>query len=317
MPKAIVTGGSGFLGSVLIDNLLSQGYEVYSISRRLPESRKNLIRLQGDILSPGLGLPEGYFDNNIDACYHLAAVLKLGEDADGMIMKTNVEGTRNVLTFCEKHQIPDFYYCSTAYTQNRNAYEVSKSIGERLVLEWSEKSGSNCAIFKPSIIIGIGQHYFYGHFLQFISLLIRILKRHQIVRHLIFGVPCPQALAPVFCLRGNPDGYLNLVDVEDVARYMAKIKYKGTYWLTNPNPPKLVDIAKWIGEYIMVDLRMKTDFEPAPLESQFAQMASAFQPYLNGESVRSHIVKEEHISITRDYIRETIRSYLMNLTSAG
>jgi nucleoside-diphosphate-sugar epimerase len=307
MRKALVTGGSGFLGNILINKLISQGYRVYSVSRRLPEPRENLIRLRGDILAPGLGLPEGSIGNgSIDACYHLAAVLKLGEDTDGMIMKTNVEGTRNIIEFCEKRDIANLYYCSTAYTQNRNTYEVSKDICEHLVYEWSQRTGKICAIFKPSIMIGIGQNFVPGHFSQFTSLLVRILRKTETVRRHIQGIPFLPVLKPVFRLKGNPEGYLNLVDVEDVARHMAAIENSGIYWLTNPRPPRMAEIVNWVGEYIGVDLKVLAEFKPTPLESRFAHMVAAFQPYLNGQSFYSHIKREQCNPITREFVQETI-----------
>lgn len=312
MPKAIVIGGSGFLGKILIEKLLAQGYQVYSVSRHLPEPRENLIGIRGDVLSPDLGIPEEYLNRSgIDTCYHLAAILKLGEDTDGMIMKTNVEGTRNVIAFCEKYRIANLFYCSTAYTQNRNAYEVSKDACERLVYEWSQRTGNNSTIFKPSIMLGLGQNFFPGHFSQFTSLLIRILRKSEAVRRHIQGIPYLPVFKPVFRLKGNPEGYLNLVDVVDVANYMVNIKGGGTYWLTNPKPPRLEEIVQWVGEYINVDLRVLSDFVPTPLESRFARMVAAFQPYLNGHSFSSHIQKEEYNPITKKFIQETINYSLL------
>ncbi|GAI35183.1 unnamed protein product, partial [marine sediment metagenome] len=75
----------------------------------------------GDITEPNLGL--GDIPKDIEAVYHLAGIHSLRqEDKDGLIWKTNVDGTRNVLEFCLKHNIPRLFFTSTAYTWPVNPY---------------------------------------------------------------------------------------------------------------------------------------------------------------------------------------------------
>ena len=46
MPRAVVTGGAGFLGSHLCERLLSEGYEVVSVDNLMTGSRENLSSLE-------------------------------------------------------------------------------------------------------------------------------------------------------------------------------------------------------------------------------------------------------------------------------
>ncbi|GAJ09153.1 unnamed protein product [marine sediment metagenome] len=102
----LITGGTGFLGTALIDSMLKQGHKVYSVSRHAPEPRERLAPLRGDILVPDFGLREILVHANITAVYHLAAIARLGKDNDGSIWRTNVEGTKNVIDVCLRYQIP-------------------------------------------------------------------------------------------------------------------------------------------------------------------------------------------------------------------
>ena len=131
----LITGGSGFLGQALTERLLAKGLKIYSLSRHPPEPRGNLIPLFGDITKPLLGLMETPRD--IHAVHHLAAIHKLGEDWDGSIWQTNVQGTENVIDFCLRNKIRHLYFTSSAYTQ-----EETRTSGQRLwARRWSKAPG--------------------------------------------------------------------------------------------------------------------------------------------------------------------------------
>ncbi|GAH94245.1 unnamed protein product, partial [marine sediment metagenome] len=123
----LVTGGSGFIGTALTQKLLGKGHRVYSVSRHPPEPADNLIPLVGDITQPNLGLAEMKPLKDITIVYHLAGIHSLRQaDKDSSIWKTNVEGTKSVLEFCLKHDIPKLFFTSTAYAWTVNPYGRSK-----------------------------------------------------------------------------------------------------------------------------------------------------------------------------------------------
>ena len=304
--SVLVTGGNGFLGTALTDRLLAQGHKVYCVSRHAPELREGLVPLRGDILVPDFGLREILAEANITAVYHLAAAHRLGEDKDGSIWDTNVAGTRNVIKFCIDRAIPHLYHCSTAYTAGRNTYELSKAECEKIV---NESGIPTVTIFKPSIIMGT-EHFFPGHFAQFISLLVRVHKRAEIVRRKIEGSLRLPVIEPVFRIRGNPEGRLNLVTVDEVAGAMARVKDPGQFWLTHPSPPALRDIVTWTGEYIMVDLRIEPEFKPTPLEAAFQKLGAAFLPYLWGDNFKSNLQLSPPID--KAFIQETVKRIVLD-----
>lgn len=296
----LVTGGSGFLGKALVPKLIEKGRKVYSLSRHPPEASENLVPLAGDILQPNLGLSE--VPQDIHAVHHLAAIHKLGEDRDGIIWKTNVDGTRNVIDFCLKYNIPHLYFTSTAYTLGRNTYERSKALCEEMV--YANPEIAKVTIFKPSIIMGTEQHFYPGHFSQFIQLVVKMHQRAEIVRRKIEGTLKLPVFEPVFRFRGNPEGTLNLVSIDAVADAMVKISDAGIFWLTNPDPPTLGQLVEWAGEFIMVKMQILPEFKPSAIEETFQRMATAFAPYLQGDNFHSDI--KDHPPMTKEFINETL-----------
>lgn len=296
----LITGGSGFLGTALTDKLLAKGRLVYSLSRHPPADTDKLLGIRGDILEPDLG-PDTSKIKDLDAVYHLAAIHKLGPDKDGLLQSTNCQGTRNVIDYCLKRKVPHLYFCSTAYTQGRNPYERSKVVCEEMV---THSKIPEVTIFKPSIVMGTSKYPYPGHFSQFVSVLVRILQRASIIKSAVEGTLRLPVLQPVFRIKGNPAGKLNMVDVEAVASAMADIYNVGTFMLTHPNPPILEDLVRWVGEFILVDFRIVSKFNAMPLELMFAKLTSAFEPYLEGDSFSSDLPPLS--PITKEFIYETI-----------
>ena len=305
--KVLITGASGFLGKALTPKLIARGDTVFGLSRHPPEMSKGLFPLVGDVTLPNLGLKEA--PNNLDSVYHLAAILKLGKDKDGNIWKTNVTGTKNVIEFCLTHNIPRLYYCSTAFTvgEGRNPYEKSKILCEQLV----EASGiPHVTIFKPSIIIGTGDHLFLGHFSQYALLAIKVHRRAELIRRKLEGTLRLPVLEPVFRVKGDPKGTLNMVTVDDVVDGMVRSWRRGKIWLTHPRPPTLEQIVTWIGEFVLLDMKMELEFKPTPIESVFQRMSSHFDPYVYGDDFPSDL---KCFPITQEIIHQSIMGAFLTI----
>lgn len=95
---AFVTGGTGFLGANLIEQLLADGWQVTALHR--PGSDTRLIEKPGvqlvqgsitDIESLRAAMPE-----NPDAVFHLAANTNLWRGGNAQQWRDNVEGSANV-----------------------------------------------------------------------------------------------------------------------------------------------------------------------------------------------------------------------------
>jgi len=115
--KALVTGGAGFIGSHLVDLLLSKGCDVVVIDNlatgRRSQVQEKAVFLQGDVSDADLlakALP------GCDVVFHLAAVSSVQDSLDRPIEvhNTNLTATLALLEAAVRHKVPRFVFSSSA-----------------------------------------------------------------------------------------------------------------------------------------------------------------------------------------------------------
>jgi dihydroflavonol-4-reductase len=165
-----VTGGTGFIGSHLIDSLLEQGYEVRALVRRSSNLRwlegKTVDLIQGDIRDAS-SLQD--FLAGVDIVYHIAGVVKARDRAgyfDG-----NVTATSNMLEAAARFApgLKRFLYVSSQTAAGPassldspvrehdtphpiTTYGESKWAAEQLLHSWSDRLP--WTIVRPPAVYG-------------------------------------------------------------------------------------------------------------------------------------------------------------------
>jgi NAD(P)-dependent dehydrogenase (short-subunit alcohol dehydrogenase family) len=122
-----VTGGTGFIGRFLVQNLLERGEPVYLLVRKsslkkLPALRetwgvddKRVIAIAGDLAKPGLGVAAEdlkRLKGKIDHLFHLAAIYDLAASAEDQ-QRANIDGTRHAVEFAHEVQAGCFHHVSS------------------------------------------------------------------------------------------------------------------------------------------------------------------------------------------------------------
>ena len=308
MKKVLVTGATGFLGSSLVEKLLSLGVEVFAFSRSQPKNDK-VIWLKGDLIRENLGLSS--FPDEIDTFIHLAAIINLGDKREGEIQKTNIGGTIKCLKLCVEHNIRNFIFLSTAYTRGINAYERSKISCEHLIRGYSRELGTKATIFKPSIIIGSPENP--GPNQSIIYIATTLLKIHTKAEKIRKRFERITGLPPIvfgFRIKGNPEATLNLIPVNLVTSKIIEFcDQEGTFYITNPEPPQLKNVAKEVSEAISLKVQVVENFKPTLVERILNREIKPFLPYLQGEPDFETIV-DKNFRLPEGYIRDVIKSFI-------
>lgn len=132
--KVLVTGGAGYIGSVLVDRLITGGHQVNVVDDLSNGYLKNIHKdakfFQGSILDTDL-LNKAL--DQIEVVLHLAAKIRVeeGESKPELYKQVNIEGTLNLLKLCKKKGVTKFVFASTAAVYgNPDDFPVTESSKE-------------------------------------------------------------------------------------------------------------------------------------------------------------------------------------------
>jgi UDP-glucose 4-epimerase len=190
-PKALVTGGAGFIGSHLCEALLSDGWEVFALDDLSTGSIANVEHLKerwdfhlivDSVLSSTV---VNELVHKCDVVYHLAAAVgvRLIVEQPVHTLVTNVQGTEVVLEHCNRfgkrvlvastsevygdhrEEVPLAEDARRIYgptTARRWAYADSKAMDELLALAYHQERGLDVVIARLFNTVGPRQSGQYG-----------------------------------------------------------------------------------------------------------------------------------------------------------
>jgi NADH dehydrogenase len=162
MKKVFVTGGTGFVGSYVIHELLKRGLHVTALTHGR-KAQEGAETVRGDILRPETfaGALKG-----MDAVIHLVGIIREFPSKGVTFENMHYNATVNVVEAAEKAEVKRFVHMSANGTRENavSMYHITKFRAEQHL----KNSGLDWTIFRPSLVYGPGD--------SFISMLAGFMK---------------------------------------------------------------------------------------------------------------------------------------------
>ena len=271
----LVTGGSGFLGSHVCDELIKKKFKVINFD----VVRKNNLNKKISFINGNLTIENDLkkIQRPIDYIFHFAGLsnLNLALDKPFETFSKNIEGTINLLNFAKKKKIKKFIFASTIYVNSREGgfYKSSKIASESYVKEFKKIFNLDYTILRFGSLYGSRPNPDNGVY----NLIKNSLKNKKI------------------SYIGNPEAIREYIHVKDAARCCLEIlskKYSNKVMnITGHTPIKVEDFLKMIAEILSIN-KKKINFKNKNYPGHYIRT-----PYSIDEDISHKLTLSSHIDL--------------------
>jgi len=263
MKKAVVVGGSGFIGSHVADCLTDSGYEVTIYdkveSKWLREDQKIEI---GTILDTE---KLNQVIKGVNLVYNFAALADLNQAVNQPIKTININilGNLNIMNACHAHQVERFIYASTAYVHSNEGgfYRCSKQASEAYIEEYQKVYGLDYTILRYGSLYGPRADDTNG----------------------LYRVVTSALETGIIKYEGDIDAMREYIHVDDAARASVDVineKFKNeSIVLTGQAPMKVADMLKMLAEILGMP-EDSVEFAEGVNAGHYVRTPYAYQPKL-------------------------------------
>lgn len=152
--RVLLTGGTGFVGSHVLDALLTRGHAVRALVREGSEGavavRENVEVHHADVTEPA---SFGHAFEGVEAVVHLVGIIDEHPAKGVTFERVHVDGTRNVVEAARAAGVDRFVHMSAngARPDGVSAYQTTKWEAEEVVRAAGFGHG---VVFRPSTLFG-------------------------------------------------------------------------------------------------------------------------------------------------------------------
>lgn len=150
----LVTGGSGFIGSHVVDALLKRKYKVTIFDLETPK-RKDVKFIKGSLLNKDL---VKFALKKINSVFHLAAVSDINKVKSIPVktVETNILGTTIILEASRNLNVDRFIFAGSVYSYSSagNLYTTSKTASELIIKNYQLLFGRKFTILRYATAFG-------------------------------------------------------------------------------------------------------------------------------------------------------------------
>ena len=271
--KYLITGGTGFIGSALVKELVRKGYQVKVFDnnirgdlRRLNDVKDKIELIEGDIRNFSEILSAS---KNVDSIIHLAYIngteyfYKMPE----LVLDVGVKGMLNVVDACKKHNIKELILSSSSEVYQtpdtiptpenikltvpdpmnpRYSYGGGKIISELITINYGRKFLDKSIIFRPHNVYGpdMGWEHVIPQF---------ILKLKQLISKNNSG-------KINFPIQGSGEETRAFVFIDDFVKGLATVLEKGEhlniYNIGTMDEVKISEVAHLVSRYFKKEIEI-------------------------------------------------------------
>jgi len=200
--KILVTGGAGFIGSHVVDNLLEKGHEVTIFDRFNTNSHNPKANFYlGDVKDRDKVLEAV---SKHDIVINLAGILGTSESLLNPIpsVDVNIKGALNVFDACRIYKKKGMQVGVGNYFMN-NPYSITKHTAVRFALMYNKEHKTKIAIVRGLNIYGARQ-------------------KHRPIRKVVPNVIIPALLNKPITVYGDGEQIMDFLYVKDFAEIIAR-----------------------------------------------------------------------------------------------
>lgn len=202
MKKILVTGGNGFIGSHVVDNLIEKGFEVTVFDRfRHKPHRGDVNFYLGDVKDR-----DAVFEavNKHDGVINLAGILGTAETVNNPIpsVEVNIIGALHVFDACRTFNKKCVQITVGNWFMN-NSYAITKSTAERFALMYNTEHKTKIAVVRGLNAYGPRQ-------------------KHRPVRKIIPNFVIPALLDKPITIYGDGEQIMDMIYVKDIAEILVR-----------------------------------------------------------------------------------------------
>lgn len=285
--KVLLTGATGSLGKIVLENLLSLGHEVFTLGRRNPNiSHPSLLHITFDFRK----------DSNLHLTFtpnviiHMAGIVRGQAKNAEEYTKVNVQSTAMLVELAQKYNAK-FIYTSSAsvygaglnlkedsFLQGTSLYAKSKIEAERII----QNKISNYTIFRIASAFGKGTQSFI----------------HKLYHYGSLGFfPYP---------RGANQLKKTFVHVKDVSYFLTKALEKnsnGVFNLAHPKSKTYLEILN------LIEKKLQEEGKPKPIKIYIPKTFWLFEKQLRKLQDRDSLLSPlfESSTLNVDKLGEVFR----------
>jgi UDP-glucose 4-epimerase len=258
--RAVVFGGSGFLGSHVSDALTDSGFRVTIFDHKQPKYlQENQDVIIGDITELSHVVDTV---NGVDIVYHFAGIAGIKEANQKPLetVRHNILGTTNILEACVQSKVTRFIFASTVYVYSEYGgfYRSCKQASELLIENYQKLYGLDFIILRFGSLYGRRANEF-----NWI---------HSIIRQALMEGRIQR--------KGDGEEIRDYIHVKDAAQACVDIldeQYKNDYiMLTGTQTIKVRDLMQMISE--MLNNEVEIEYLDERIEEHYEITPYTFRP---------------------------------------